>query len=95
MSRAADGILRGAREALDYAQGHQEGEFVAHVPDEIDIKSIREGLGLSQVQFARQFGFEPRTIQNWEHERRRPTGMARAYLRVIQKAPEAVRRCLE
>jgi len=95
MSRAADSILRGAREALDYAQGQQEGEFVAHVPDEIDIKSIREGLGLSQVQFARQFGFEPRTIQNWEHKRRRPTGMARAYLRVIQKDPEAVRRCLK
>lgn len=94
MSRAADSILRGARQALDYAEGGPEGDFVAHVPDEIDIKAIREGLGLSQRQFAQQFGFEPRTIQNWEHKRRNPTGMARAYLLVIKNDPEAVRRSL-
>lgn len=94
MSRATDSILRGAEQALDHAEGRHGDDFVAHVPDEVDIKSIREGLGLSQRQFAQQFGFEQRTIQNWEHRRRNPTGMARAYLLVIKNDPEAVRRSL-
>ncbi len=94
MSRAGESTLRGAEQALDYAEGRRDEDFVAHVPEEVDIKAIREGLGLSQRQFAQQFGFEQRTIQNWEHKRRNPTGMARAYLLVIKNDPEAVRRSL-
>ncbi len=47
MSKAGESILRGAREALDYAQGEREG-FAAHVPEEIDVKAIRQRTGLSQ-----------------------------------------------
>lgn len=94
MSKAARSILRGAGQALDYANGERGRGFVAHVPEEIDVKSIREGLGLSQRQFAEQFGFEQRSVQNWEHKRRRPRGMARAYLLVIRNDPDAVRRSL-
>jgi hypothetical protein len=32
MSKAAESLLRGAREALDYARGAREG-FVTHAPD--------------------------------------------------------------
>ena len=94
MGSAGESILRGARQALEYAEGRRDDDFVAHVPDEVDIKAIRESLGLSQRQFAQQFGFEQRTIQNWEHKRRHPTGMARAYLLVIKNDPDAVRRSL-
>ena len=95
MSKSGQRILQGARQAVQYARGEDGADFVAHVPDDIDVKSIRENLGLSQRQFARQFGFEHRSIQNWEHHRRHPRGMARAYLLVIKNAPEAVRRSLK
>ena len=39
MSKAGESILRGAREALSFARGEQEG-FVAHAPEHIDKKAI-------------------------------------------------------
>ncbi len=44
MSKAGESILRGAREALDYARGAQEG-FVAHAPELIDMKAVRDRGG--------------------------------------------------
>ncbi len=44
MSKAGESLLRGAREALDYARGAREG-FVAHVPELIDMKAVRDRGG--------------------------------------------------
>lgn len=93
MSKSGETILRGAREALDYARGERTG-FVAHIPEEIDVASIRRRLGLSQAEFASRFGFKLDALQNWEQGRRRPEGAARAFLRVIEREPEAVQRAL-
>lgn len=93
MSKAGESILRGARQALAYARGDRAG-FVAHVPEEVDVKAIRRRLKLSQRQFAEAFGFRLDALQNWEQGRRRPDGAARAFLRVIAREPEAVRRAL-
>jgi putative transcriptional regulator len=78
---------------LTYARGEREG-FVAHVPEEVDVVAIRTRLGLSQVEFATRFGFKLDALQNWEQDRRRPDGAARAFLRVIEREPEAVLRAL-
>ena len=93
MSKGGQSILRGAREALDYARGSRDG-FVAHVPVEVDVAAIRKRLGLSQGEFAARFGFKLDALQNWEQGRRRPDGAARAFLRVIEREPEAVQRAL-
>jgi putative transcriptional regulator len=93
VSRSGQSILRGARQALDYARGAREG-FVAHVPEEVDVAAIRKRLGLSQGEFAAQYGFKLDAVQNWEQGRRRPDGAARAFLRVIEREPEAVQRAL-
>ncbi|MDH3595872.1 MAG: helix-turn-helix domain-containing protein [Rhodospirillales bacterium] len=93
MSKAGESILRGAREALDYARGEREG-FVAHVPERLDVKAIRQGTGLSQVKFAAQFGFSVDAVRNWEQGRRQPDVAARAFLMVIEREPDAVRRAL-
>ena len=93
MSRAGQSIIRGARQAVDYARGARDG-FVAHVPEEVDVAAIRKGLGLSQADFATRFGFKLDVVQNWEQGRRRPDGAARAFLRVIEREPEAVQRAL-
>ncbi len=93
MSKAGESLLRGAREALDYARGAREG-FVAHVPELIDVKAVRSKMGLSQAKFANQFGFSVDAVCNWEQGRRQPDVAARAFLLVIDREPEAVRRAL-
>jgi putative transcriptional regulator len=93
MTKAGQSILKGAREALAYAKGEREG-FVAHVPEYPDVKQIRARLGLTQAEFAARFGFDLRAVENWEQGRRHPERPARAFLRVIEREPEAVMRAL-
>ena len=64
------------------------------VPDRVDVKSIRAKSGLSQTEFARRYGFSPRSLQDWEQGRRKPEGAVRAYLLVIDRKPEAVAEAL-
>ncbi len=58
--------------------------------DAPDVRAIREGLNLSQQQFAALIGISKRTLQNWEQGRRSPEGPARALLMVAAKHPQAV-----
>ena len=93
MTKAGESILRGAHQARDYARGEQDG-FVAHVPEEVNVKSIRQRLGLSQAKFASQYGFGVDAIRNWEQGRRQPDLAARVLLMVIDKEPDVVRSAL-
>lgn len=94
MTKAGERIIASAREAAAYAEGEPIDGFAAHVPDAIDVRALRERFGLSQAGFARRFGFRLDAVQNWEQGRRRPAGAARAFLKVIEREPEAVRRAL-
>ena len=60
-----------------------------------DIIRMRKRLGLSQAAFARRFQLNLRTLQDWEQGRRAPEEIARAYLRVIERNPNAVSAALE
>jgi putative transcriptional regulator len=51
-------------------------------------------LKLSQEQFATTFHIPIGTIRDWEQGRYEPDAAARAYLRVIARAPDTVRRAL-
>lgn len=57
-------------------------------------KKIRRALSLTQEQFARQFEIALGTLRDWEQGVRRPDSAAKAYLRVIEKIPEAVTQAL-
>lgn len=94
MTKAGSKILAGARDALDYARGGEEGRRV-HVPETVDVKAIRTKLKLTQAAFAETFGFELATVRHWEQGRRQPEGPARILLTVIENEPEAVRRALD
>jgi putative transcriptional regulator len=59
-----------------------------------NVKAIRHKLGLSQAEFAQQFGFSVRTVQQWEQGRAVPDRPARILLRVIETAPGVVERAL-
>jgi DNA-binding transcriptional regulator YiaG len=63
-------------------------------PEEVDVKTIRETLGLSQEAFANRFGLDLGTVRNWEQKRSRPDTAARVLLRTIEKEPDAVTRAL-
>jgi putative transcriptional regulator len=58
------------------------------------VRELRTRLGLSQAQFAQQFGLTLDTVQQYEQGRRRPSGPASTLLRVIEAEPEAVLRAL-
>jgi len=56
----------------------------------VDVKTIRNKLGLSQGEFALMIGVSVSTLQNWEQGRRRPEGPAQALLKVAAINPKAV-----
>jgi putative transcriptional regulator len=60
------------------------------LPDDVDVRRIRNQAGMSQGEFARAFCINPRTLQEWEQGRRKPDATTRAYLAVIQKNRRAV-----
>jgi putative transcriptional regulator len=59
------------------------------------VKIIRRALGLTQEQFAARFRIPLGTLRDWEQGAAEPDQSARAYLTVIARDPEAVRRALE
>ena len=94
MSKAGSKLIKSARKALAYARGESNEGFVVHVPENIDVKSIRTRLGLSQPEFSLRFGFDVRAVQDWEQKRRQPERAARVLLTVIAHEPDAVTRAL-
>lgn len=75
--REGGAILRGEKEA--------SRRFAVQAAD---VRAIREGTSLSQSEFAELIGVSVKTLQNWEQDRRRPTGPAAALLRIIAHAPK-------
>lgn len=55
-----------------------------------DVRVIREAAQISQSQFAKLIGVNLRTLQNWEQHRTRPTGPARALLKIVAINPKAI-----
>jgi putative transcriptional regulator len=94
MSRIGKKLIESAKQARAYARGETTAGFVAHVPDDIDVKAVRKRLGYSQSQFSQRFGFAIDALQDWEQHRRTPDRTARILLKVIEREPEAVSRAL-
>lgn len=86
-------IIAGLGEVLDIVEGRAEPARV-HVPAEVDVRSIRKALGLTQEAFAMRYGFSVPAVKDWEQGRRRPEAAARVLLKVIEKRPEAVSEAL-
>jgi putative transcriptional regulator len=66
----------------------------ARAPRVPQVSIIRRALKLSQEQFATTFHIPIGTIRDWEQGRYEPDAAARAYLRVIAREPNTVRRAL-
>src|SRR5208283_2496775 len=58
-------------------------------------KGLRRILGLTQKEFAARYHIPLGTLRDWEQGRTEPDQPARAYLTVIARDPEGVRRALK
>ena len=87
--KAFDKITEGLNEALAIARGELKPAKL-YVPEQLDVKSIRAKLDLSQDDFAAAYGFTINQIKDWEQGRSRPLGGLRAYLMMINFDPERV-----
>jgi putative transcriptional regulator len=57
---------------------------------QVNVKRLRERLGLTQEAFAATYRIPVGTLRDWEQRRKNPDAPARAYLTVIERNPEAV-----
>jgi putative transcriptional regulator len=94
MSKAADRVLQGLREAAAHARGEAVPGLKVHVPRIVDVQSIRRRTGLSQEVFSRQIGVSTGTLRNWEQGRRVPDGPARVLLSMLARNPKIVEELL-
>ena len=87
-------LIRSVKQAIAWASGEDVPVRVTMMSIErapvVDVRSVRQKLGLSQARFAVRFGITPATIRNWEQGRTQPDGPARVLMTVIAHHPEAV-----
>ncbi len=89
----AKDVEKAARADPD-AQPFTKAELVRlkHTPR---AKLIRRALGLTQEEFAARFHIPLGTLRDWEQGASDPDQAARAYLTVIARDPDAVRKALQ
>jgi len=80
-------ILEGIQEIKSYKAGKKI--LRAHsLKEPAPPQVIRAKLKLSQSAFAGLMGVSLRTVQDWEQGRRKPSGPAKALLRIAEQEPE-------
>jgi putative transcriptional regulator len=95
MSKAGKRIIEPLKEAVAFSRGElPEGSCRVHIFERVDVKAIREQTGLSQAAFANKFGLSVVTLRDWEQGAKPLDPTARAYLKVIEKAPDVVANAL-
>src|SRR2546430_8219173 len=87
-------LMSGLDDVEYFLSGEKEG-FKVHVPEKVDVKSIRNKLRMTQARFSDVFGFSLDAIKHWEGGRRTPEAPARTLLTVIDKNPAAVLTALQ
>src|ERR1700732_2190495 len=87
-------MMDGLNDVESFLAGEQKG-FKAHVPQQVDVKAIRNKLRMTQARFSNIFGFSLDAIKHWEGGRRTPEAPARTLLTVIYKNPAAVIKALQ
>jgi len=82
-----DELLGSVREAGAIVRGQKKASRRTVLPSS-RVRAIREQTSLSQSEFAELIGVSVKTLQNWEQDRRRPTGPADALLRILSHEPQ-------
>jgi len=90
-------IIQGLQEAVDYMDGKPTGVRVTRVqiPNErVDVRAVRQELGLTQQEFADAYGFSVHTLRKWEQGVREPEKPTHILLMLIRDMPELVNQYL-
>ena len=80
-------ILEGIREIKAFKEG-KVNLVTRELSEPSHPKEIRARLKLSQAAFARLMGVSVRTVQDWEQDRREPSGPAKSLLRIAEQHPD-------
>lgn len=80
-------IIEGIREIKAFKEGKVD-LVTRKLSEPSHPKTIRARLKLSQTAFAGLMGVSARTIQDWEQNRREPSGPAKSLLRIAEQHPE-------
>src|SRR5271154_7185290 len=89
-TNVAEELMASLQEAAAILRGDLDAARVHLAPDMIDVRAIRDRLGLSRPAFAERFGLAVAAVRDWEQGLRRPDPAARVLLLVIARSPEAV-----
>ncbi len=84
-----DQLVKGVREMKRHMAGKSARGSRTKSVDEPDVRVIRRAADISQSEFAKLIGVNLRTLQNWEQRRTRPTGPARALLKIVASNPKS------
>jgi putative transcriptional regulator len=87
--RHFDQLVKGVREMKRHMAGKSVRGARSTELSDPDVRAIREAAQISQSQFAKLIGVNLRTLQNWEQQRTRPTGPARALLKIVASDPKS------
>lgn len=86
------GIMSGLEEVLAYEKGFAKAATIVrknNLPD-VDFRSLRKALNLTQKEFAHILGVSPRTIESWEIGRSNPSPTAKKLIFLISKSPSLI-----
>ncbi len=85
-----DQLVKGVQEMRSHMSGKKVRGARSTEIAAPDVRGIREAAQVSQSQFAKLIGVNLRTLQNWEQHRTRPTGPARALLKIVASNPQSI-----
>lgn len=91
-------VQKGIDEVLAFKAGRAHSLTAFDVPVEapmVDVKALRQRLGLTRSEFSKNYGLSKSTVENWEREHRMPDQPARILLQLIATAPDFVARTLQ
>jgi putative transcriptional regulator len=94
MSTFGNDLVAAMAEAAAHAKGAADAARV-HTLTNLNVRAIREALGLSQHAFATTYRIPLATLKGWEQGRRQPDATASAYLTVIARLPQEARAVLD
>ncbi|HET9028635.1 MAG TPA: helix-turn-helix domain-containing protein [Candidatus Aquilonibacter sp.] len=76
----------------DGAAGFEFSQF--RLVRNVNVRALRERLGLTQQEFARRYRFPLRSVQEWEQGRKRPASGTMTLLLAISRDPKALAKAL-
>ena len=88
-----DELTQSIKEAGQIVRGKRKPARKFRV-EPLDVKTVREKTGLSQMRFALLMGVSIKTLQNWEQGRRKPHGPAISLLRIVKNDPRSAVKAL-